>query len=410
MENASKALLITTGVLIATIIITIGIKIFSPTSETDKIASKTGSDISEKTAEATQIVTGEISGKSSNSKTAESIQQAPEQITEKPWIDNNNGSYTRDGVTVKIGDYVNYNHQKDANGNNINIEYTSQKDKTKYYKDGKYNDQFFSTNSTIEGWRVLGINNNGQLELMATNLVGTKDNQMYGLNYGDGYLNGVSELNKACAIFGKGKGAVSARSMNIGDIEKVSGINSDEDRNKNNGSYGDKYQYRFPTEEEKIGDTRYMQYRTLKFGQTQWSEWKNITRSWTQSFEMRDSSNIKLSINSPGTIELINTVNPLSLWNNLKIKGKSYIYDMIKVQNDRCWIASIYTDCGNREYVFFGIYQLNGDYVSNVRLCGSYSVGYGSNSNGTANIRPVVELSNKAELEWNNNTNKFDIK
>ena len=60
MENASKALLIAAAVLVAIIIITIGIKIFSSTSDTPKIAVDTGKTISEKTGQATSLAIEEI--------------------------------------------------------------------------------------------------------------------------------------------------------------------------------------------------------------------------------------------------------------------------------------------------------------------------------------------------------------
>ena len=412
MENTSKALLIAAGVLVAIIIIAFGIKIFNSTFSAGIVAKDTGETINDKTGEATGMAIGEIAGQKSASGTTGSgatyIDEAPEQIMEKPWVDNNNGRYTRDGVTVKIGDYVNYNHQKDAKGMNINLQYTSPKDKTKYYKDGKYNDQVFSTNSTIEGWRVLGINNNGQLELMATNSVGTKDNERFGLNYEEGYINGVSELNKACAIFGKGKGAASARSINLNDFNQLTGVKTIEDICRVYGSsdYGKKVQYRFPTEEEKIGNTRHMQYRTLEFGQTQWSDWKNVRYSWVKYFVLPDGSK-RIDKDNPGTVEETFTEYWISLWNNLYLKGKQNVYEILNTHGieDNYWVADSYVEA--RDWAEYGLFKNSGGLVSDQRLGGSCS---GVQSNGLYKVKPIVELSNNVELEWNNNTNKFDIK
>lgn len=80
MENASKALLIAAAVLIAILVITIGIKILSSSSDTGKVATDTGKTISDKTGEATGLAISGIKGKSASnainygSKTKETIE------------------------------------------------------------------------------------------------------------------------------------------------------------------------------------------------------------------------------------------------------------------------------------------------------------------------------------------------
>ena len=78
MENASKALLIAVAVLVTIIIITVGIKIYTSSSGTDKVATDTGQKISEKTEDATDLVIGEITGNKNgtvnfNEKTAATV-------------------------------------------------------------------------------------------------------------------------------------------------------------------------------------------------------------------------------------------------------------------------------------------------------------------------------------------------
>lgn len=63
MESASKALLIAAAVLIAILVITVGIKIFTSTSDTQKVATDTGKTISDKIGQATEITGEEISGR-----------------------------------------------------------------------------------------------------------------------------------------------------------------------------------------------------------------------------------------------------------------------------------------------------------------------------------------------------------
>ena len=59
MENTSKALLIAAAVLIAILLITLGIRIFSSTSNSQKAAEDTGKSISEETGLAISVITGE---------------------------------------------------------------------------------------------------------------------------------------------------------------------------------------------------------------------------------------------------------------------------------------------------------------------------------------------------------------
>ena len=129
---------------------------------------------------------------------------------------------TNGKITLKIGDYVDYDcTTSDAT-------YTSPKEKTGYTED-----QVFKANEYQYGWRVLGVNENKQLMLLSEDFVpltgggdrGNRTGQYYYLKGQAGYENGVEELNKICSIYGNGKGAVSARSINVDDVNKVTGYN-----------------------------------------------------------------------------------------------------------------------------------------------------------------------------------------
>ena len=67
MENASKALLIAAAVLVVIIIIAFGMKIYTSTTGTQKVATDTGKSISDKTGEATDLAISEITGKPAQS-------------------------------------------------------------------------------------------------------------------------------------------------------------------------------------------------------------------------------------------------------------------------------------------------------------------------------------------------------
>ena len=149
---------------------------------------------------------------------------------------------TNGEITLKIGDYVDYDCTTS------NETYTSAKEKTGYTVD-----QLFKSNEYEYGWRVLGVDKSTkQLQLISEDFVpltggedrGNRIGQYYCLKGQSGYENGVEELNRICSIYGTGQGATGARSVNVEDIDRITGYNPNnigvKDPNKT-GS-GTKYQ------------------------------------------------------------------------------------------------------------------------------------------------------------------------
>ena len=98
MENASKALLIAAAVLVVIIIIAVGMKIYSSTTDAQKVGINTGKAISDKTGEATDLAIEEITGKKQNKniKYYENLGQSDEkEITVQE---------AGSGNSIKIGD------------------------------------------------------------------------------------------------------------------------------------------------------------------------------------------------------------------------------------------------------------------------------------------------------------------
>ena len=143
------------------------------------------------------------------------------------WVKNGD-DITLGDVTVKVGDYIGYDHTKDANGNAVAIpSYTSyalanaDSSKNNGRTNGYTSDYTFNVNNYTGGWRVLGVKN-GKLQLISASSVGG----LY-LSGQEGYRDAEDELNAICAIYGQGKGAVagSARSINIDDVNAITGYN-----------------------------------------------------------------------------------------------------------------------------------------------------------------------------------------
>ena len=110
---------------------------------------------------------------------------------------------------ANIGDYVNY----DANSGLVTpLTYTTKESVT-----GHSTVSTYSSSDTIK-WRVLSVDkDSGKVELIAASNLKT-----FYLKGKEGYINSENILNDIGAIYGKGKGAVGGRSVNIGDIEKYS--------------------------------------------------------------------------------------------------------------------------------------------------------------------------------------------
>ena len=174
------------------------------------------------------------------------------------WTDNGNDTFTKGDVTVKVGDIVNYD---EGTG------YSTTVDKSK-----SGHDKSLTYTTENLGWRVLGINTKGELELISDN---PTSKQVY-LAGGLGYLNAEEVLNNMCnELYGKGEHATGARSLNVEDINKLGNYDP-----TTNSGYGDIWTYRFPTSGE------YMQFKRTKADGTLVRDWTNITDSKYQTFSM----------------------------------------------------------------------------------------------------------------------------
>ncbi len=144
---------------------------------------------------------------------------------------------------LKVGDYVNYNPEDGA----VTKTYKSSTGtyvSSSVGQDGKMEEgngyvntnngesdgaQNFDISKYNGGWRVLGIDEEtDQILLISSEIVETDtiDGKFY-LSGQTGYEWGVKELNDICAIFGEGKGASGARSINVDDINKITGYNTE---------------------------------------------------------------------------------------------------------------------------------------------------------------------------------------
>ena len=336
------------------------------------------------------------------------------------WNDNGDGTWTHSetGSKIQIGDVVNYDPTKDENGNTLTTTYTSYAEanaaanKNEGRTSGYTTDQSFSVSATTNGWRVLGINESGQIELISADPIQTSASSNYYLKGEKGYFDGPDELNAICGIFGQGKGAESARSLDVDDVNKLAGITTDADKKACKSDYGSKWQYRYPTTEEETG-TRYMQYK--KDTGSGYGSWTNITSSNRQKFKMPGDTDFFGKISNDNIVsgyspELTYTYYSYTISSKVTQTAKdgtsiANILSKGSTSSDiNQWLASSCVSCGGYD-VGFRVRNINGGSVD--RDCLFSSNGYSSSSN--RRVRPVVSLKSNVNLQWNSTSNKWEI-
>ena len=145
------------------------------------------------------------------------------------WTQEGN-NITNGTVTLKIGDKIDYDPADGA----TTTTYTSPATKTGWEEDQVFNVSSLAKTSG-ENWRVFGVDETtGQVLIIPENFVGPTEGgydlesesgaTYYYLKGQDGYVNGVSELNKISDLYGHGKYATSARSINADDVNKITGF------------------------------------------------------------------------------------------------------------------------------------------------------------------------------------------
>ena len=95
-------------------------------------------------------------------------------------------------------------------------------------------------NSEITGlratdWKVLGVNDNGELLIMSTEDIGDDHFETAGEN--------ISVLDNICTPYGQGYGAIGVRSIRVEDIDNVTGYKKENYINEYDIKYGDTYTY-----------------------------------------------------------------------------------------------------------------------------------------------------------------------
>ena len=323
-----------------------------------------------------------------------------------------------------VGDQVNYDPTLNAaEGTTTYTSYSASNassDKNSGRTSGYDSDQSFDAATYKNAgfkWRVLDVKN-GKIRLIADTDVGPGDYSenatSYYLKGSAGYINGVAELNAICSIFGHGKGADSATSITVGDVNGITGFNPNSPKfNQGRWSeYGNKVTY-----------TRGSGY-ALSSVATNGKSW-----SGTQlTFQYYNGTKFVGSTGSTTITSTYYNYNPTTLdstanapTTGVDAEGKyNEVYKMIfgeykAVQNSTrqftgsgrrpsYWLAS---ECADADY-YYAIWGLRGVYSGDVGRTGLY-YSYGSEDSGSFGVRPVVSLSSNVNIQWNDTANEWQI-
>ena len=289
-----------------------------------------------------------------------------------------------------------------------------------------YQDQTIKLSDYNGTWRLLGVEN-GHLNLISSVIAGVPKaegdstsngvytNSYFKLKGRTGYSNAESELNRICGFYGKGKYAEGARSINVDDINKITGydpehtgVNVNKATSEQTAAgkvYGENqlYQYGNKVTFSWKGDPYPKYESSVKNGNLSqphnWSTFKGFSWWNGTSFQKSDYTE------TPGKIctltsdyyyyypETLTTTNDTA--KSVGLANDSVLREMLfNPGTDYYWLASrcvgTYSD-----YASFDVRYVYSGYVARIYLAFSYGNEYGFGFG----LRPVVSLKSNIQLK-----------
>ena len=287
---------------------------------------------------------------------------------------------TLEDYKVAVGDYVAYDEGKGylyssddelgtgvALGNNYHI-----------------------TQGTIEtedmNWRVLGVNPDGNLELISDR---PTSSELYIAGW-VGYLNLEKNLNDFCdTLYGHGNFAIRARSLNIDDCYKLAGGEpSNEEKRQRYSRYGYLYQFRYSNSSGKVQSRK-----SENDGET-WSNWED-TNSTSFCYPEKGYTWPGGAENETFTVK-DNYYVPYTLLYN-----KGGIAKELALDCGESWLANqicnVQNDGGN---------PILGGETTHGGPSSVFYLDRGSDSYSNSNVRPIVVLNSNVKVDTNSTDGK----
>ena len=312
------------------------------------------------------------------------------------WYQKTDGSITNGKYTVALGDYINYECWNDEIDTD-DLTYPSEATTSGWTSRQEFT--LTESNSSSIKWRVIGAENGSLLITMENPIY--LNNEGYRLKGAEGYRNGISELNKICAIYGHGANATGARSIKVEDINKITGYNPEKDtfQDENKGKpygYGEAWQYgnkvKYFINAENNDKVSYES--TVKSGDTNQTVFRNLGEEG--------------NITEPLTVQ--------STYYGYDIGYNDSFNDTIKElicgeydENDE-WYPTYYwlaSSCVNASEgnVYWGLRYVSDGGVDNNGLWNSD----GGAFNPRNGVRPVVSLKSDIKLKTGTTANTWDF-
>ena len=300
--------------------------------------------------------------------------------------DANNLTCTCGTTTVKIGDYVNYSSTEGT----TETTYPSPKDKNGL-KDQEFSSNYGGT------WQVLGVDEEGCLMLISSDIIKTTSNGYFYLKVQNGYVNGVTELNKISAIYGKGKYAKSARSVNVDDVNKITGYvdNVYNAGTSNVEQTGNQVTYT-------LNSDGYIHYNGTKYPKTDTTSTNTSFTYWTGSEWKKLASGESATLTNNYYIYYPQTLSTTKS-SEAKIKNKENsknAYDLLFAntfsRSTGYWLGSqrVITLGG---HAYFGVRYVYDGFVNSK----DFYFSDGGTSSSDYGVRPAVSLKSTIKLEPN---------
>ena len=314
---------------------------------------------------------------------------------EKIWIKKEDGTITDGIVNLNIGDYIAYDHTKNKEGNTITgdsakyISYSAsnQSDSLNNGRTngGTGNCQFVLGNYT-GGWRVLGVEDYN-LKLISAGSIGNLT-----LKGKKGYIYGEEELDAISSIYGKGKGAISSRSVKNYDINEVTGYDPKKTGNGEVRAKGKMWEYG-----NKV--TYFWENGKVKSSATNGLV---VLSNYTVFKYYDEKTNSFVDLNENESIDFISgsyNYYPTTLTESASgaIKGletTSLEYNLLFTSN--YWLSSKYFGAGEG-WLAMGLFQIANQRLYDNELFQSHNAEL-SRSFG---VRPVVVLGSSAKITKN---------
>ena len=395
MKRNKGITLIALVITIIVLLILVGVAIAMLSGENGIL--KKAADAKEKTGEAKRDETSKLS----------QYEGLLNNYSGNKWCLDGKGNVTNGTTTIKLGSQINYDPYTGVEKDYLKV--------TSYKTRNGYKDQTFQLANNEDGkqklvWKVLGVDDNGQILIMPTTNIKNADGEVQRLSLGSKLAEaadfssdeskkagalaveyGKEEINNICSIYGFGKGATGARSVQVEDIDKIAKF--EKTKFEPNQVYGYGHEVEYTLVDGKVNYKLYGESSPVV------SDYTSLT--YVQGGQYKD-----LKVGE--TLKLKNTYYNYVMTTEPYKTNLGNVYNLVAEgtnSNQNYWLGSscIFGDTG---YVYWGIF-----YVVNYNV----DFGYLFDTDGkayadTRGLRPAVSLKLDIELkETAENSGIYDI-